>query len=125
MIKNDLYFKQSIPSKMAHLEIVERICKSNDWIYYDNEDMAMYIYSAAIYDTWSVGTELEKNLAERLAQFWSDTLAQYMSTSYSATKFDSERSERAEFCAKWLESMKRTHDTHAGLLRALSLVKIS
>ena len=110
---------------MAHLDIVERICKSNDWLYYDNEETAMYIYTAAIYDTWSVGTDLEKNLADRLVRLWSDELAQYMSTSYSATKFDDARPERAEFCAKWLESMKRTHDTHAGLLHALSLVKIN
>lgn len=51
----------------------------------------MYDYSIAICKTWSNGSDLEKNLIERLIIKWYNDLEYKLFTSYSAIKHNNDR----------------------------------
>ena len=69
---------------MTHLEILDKLCESIGTTL--ERGSAPYIYSAAIYDTWSVGTDLEKNLIDRLVKFWACELENAMTDGYKNTR---------------------------------------
>ncbi len=96
---------------MEHLPILERICNNiSDSL---EPGKAMYIFAAAICDSWSddKSTTLERNLVSKLIQTWKTELEQKMVEAYKKQEnFQNED----EYYKKWLEShYKLYHDNHA------------
>ena len=110
---------------MDHFEIVEKLHEQTWDIIHDTRSSS-YMISAAIYDTWSVGTELEKNLASRLVQSWSDVLECDMNEAFKDTRYwaDRPRPARSTYCADWVEKSRKVYTDHKGLLAALALIKL-
>jgi hypothetical protein len=110
-------------SSTKHLEILEKICESNAWITCEYDDdgryKAMYIYTSGIYNTWSNGSELEKQLANNLVTEWQGELEYRMRMAYSDTKHSPGRLEADEFYKVWCLNMKKKFHNHLGLQRAV------
>jgi hypothetical protein len=104
---------------MEQLAILEKICDN----ICDSLDpgTAIYIFAAAIYDTWTSdsSTELEKNLAKRLIALWKGELEYKMIEVYKKTKNDSNRPEPDEFYKKWLEGRNNLYRDNEGARRAI------
>ena len=112
-------------SATKHLQILEKICESNAWITceYDDDDgryKAMYIYTSGIYNTWSTGSELEKQFADNLVTEWQDELEYRMRMAYGDTKHSPGRLEADEFYQSWCYGMKKKFHNHLGLQKAVS-----
>ena len=106
-----------------HLTIVQKICESDSWINNsDPDDVAMYIYSSAIYETWIEGSELEKKLANTLVQKWIGEIRYIMQEDYMKTKHEPNRLERTPYIEKWLICAKARYHGHPGLKRAVECV---
>lgn len=106
-----------------HLSIVQKICESDSWINNSDPcDVAMYIYSSAIYETWIEGSELEKNLANKLVKKWIDEIRYIMQEDYARTKHEPNRLERTPYIEKWLINAKDRYSDHPGLKRAVQCV---
>lgn len=105
----------------THLDILERICKSNEWINDpDGDHVHMYIYTHAIYETWIIhGTQLEKSLAQQLTDVWAAEIEHMMREAYRKTKNDENRKEQDIYFRDYLYSLKNTHAKHAGLQEAI------
>ena len=105
----------------THLDILERICKSNEWINDpDGDHIHMYIYTHAVYHTWLLhGTQLEKTIAEQLADVWADDIETMMREAYTKTKYDKERQDKEIYFRDYLNSLKNAHTKHAGLQEAI------
>lgn len=107
-----------------HLAILEKICESNAWITCEYDDdgryKAMYIYTSGIYNTWSNGSELEKQLAHDLVDVWQDEIEYRMRMAYSDTKHSPGRPEMNEFYQAWCYGMKKKFHNHIGLQKAVS-----
>jgi hypothetical protein len=102
---------------MNHLEVLEKIIDNlADSLEYGT---ATYIYSAAIYDSWSNGSDLEKNMAGRLVTMWIDELDNIMTNTYHSESLKDATLDRSDFCCHWVDGMRITHSTHKGLLKAL------
>lgn len=83
-------------------------------------DTAIYMFAAAIYDTWSsTGNDIEKNLAARLVHMWQCELENDMMDAYRLTKYDKERLEKDDHYKRWIEGRYKTYSNHKGLQRAL------
>ena len=106
---------------MEQLRILEKIC---DNIFDSLESgTAMYIFAAAIYDTWwNKGTDLEKNLAKRLVNLWEGELEERMIEAYKKTKNDEGRLEQEKYYINWINSSYMTHSNNYGIRRALECV---
>jgi hypothetical protein len=106
-----------------HLSIVQKICESDSWINNsDPDDVAMYIYSSAIYETWIEGSELEKKLANKLVKKWMDEIRYIMQEDYMKTKHEPNRLERIPYLQQWLNFAKARYSDHPGLKRAVQCV---
>jgi hypothetical protein len=106
-----------------HLSIVQKICESDSWINNsDPDDVAMYIYSSSIYETWIEGSELEKKLANKLVKKWIDYIRYISQEAYSRTKNEPNRLERNDYLEKWLISAKARYSDHPGLKRAVQCI---
>ena len=111
---------------MEQLAIVEKICESGSDV--RNPSSPMYMFSAAIYDTWIVGSELEKNLIERFVEDWSIQFIQHMKKVYlRATEFNYANPPHIEyndFCKNWIQGTKKYYSTHKGMIAALDRVLV-
>lgn len=106
---------------MEQLRILEKICDN----LFDSLESgtAMYIFAAAIYDTWwDKGTELEKNLAKRLVSLWEPELEAGMCAAYKKTKYDEKQLEQDEYYKKWIESAYITYSDNQGIRCALARI---
>ena len=108
---------------MEHLEILDKLCECISDTF--EKDLPLYMYSAAIYDVWSKGSELEKNLIDRLVKLWAGELENKMREGYKATRHRPERPERADYYKSFIESRKTYYSDHKGLIAALDLVDTS
>jgi hypothetical protein len=112
---------------MEQLAIVEKIYESGSDV--RDTSTPMYIFSAAIYDTWISGSELEKNLIERFVEDWSATFVAHVKKAYlRATEFNYATNmlpphiEYADFCKDWIQNTKKYYSTHKGMIAALDRV---
>jgi hypothetical protein len=102
---------------MEHLAILEKIC---DNIFDSMESgTPIYIFSAAIYDTWYHGTELEQNLAKRLVGIWMNELNGRVDDAYRETKYQENRREYDDYCKNWLENSYKNYNDNRGICEAL------
>ncbi len=104
---------------MEYLAILEKIC---DNLYASLEPgTAIYIFAAAIYDTWSApeSTQLEKNLAKRLVNLWEAELNTQMLEAYRSTKYYPNRSEPDVYYKNWLKSKDKSYSYNQGASRAV------
>ena len=107
---------------MEQLQIIEKLFDNfTDTL---NVDHPKYMYSGAIYDVWSVGTDLERNLACRLQVEWAFHLENLLKGAYPYTRFNviKPRPSYEEFKDSWKESMRTKYCTHIGIQRALDLI---
>ena len=109
---------------MDQLQVIEKLFEtfSNTL----DREHHMYLYSAAIFDVWSVGTDLEKNLSHRLVVEWSTHLWGMLNDAYRKTKYNyitgKTRPEFEEFKDNWKKGMRDLHTLHHGIQRALDLI---
>lgn len=84
------------------------------------------MYSGAIYDVWSVGTELERNLSSRLEVEWSNHLESMLGEAYRNTKYNyiigQQRPEYEDFKDSWKKRMQTKYCLHNGIKKALNLI---
>lgn len=106
---------------MDHLAILEKLTENNSDILVRGS--ALYIYSAAIYDTWSTGSELEKNLINRLLPTWTEDFLHRFDESYRHTKYNAERPERDVYFEKWVADHKKHYSDHRGFVAALEQLR--
>lgn len=105
---------------MDHLGIVEKLCERiSDTMENGN---ALYIYSAAIYDIWSVGSELEKNLIARIVKLWTELFEYNMIEGYKNTRYNESRPQRDDYYKRLIASGKIRYSDHKGLCAALDAV---
>lgn len=114
---------------MEQLAIVEKICESGSDV--RSIGYPMYMFSAAIYDTWIVGSELEKNLIERFVEDWSATFVVHVKKAYLrateynyATKTHPPHIEYDDFCRDWVNTQKKYYSDHKGMIAALNRVLV-
>jgi hypothetical protein len=105
---------------MEYLPILEKIC--------DNAANSItagthiYIFAAAIYDTWSMGNELEKNMANRLMLFWKTRLENKLKWEYGCTHSHPNRLNYDVYCKKWVNEQLNIYKDHNGIKTALELI---
>lgn len=113
---------------VEHLEILNKIFLDTEATLWPTRPM--YTFTAAVYDTWHAGTELEKNLAARLTDKWKVILNGEMECSWSAArKRDQTPSScnslkpfattRDTYCQKWIDDKYTMYKDHEGLRCAL------
>lgn len=114
---------------MEQLAIVEKIYESGS----DVRDLStpMYMFSAAIYDTWASGSDLEKNLIERFVEDWSATFVVHVKKAYLrateynyATKTHPPHIDYDDFCRDWVQAQKKYYSDHKGMIAALDRVLV-
>jgi hypothetical protein len=109
---------------MEQLAIIEKIYESGSDV--RDTSTPMYIFSAAIYDIWISGSELEKNLIERFVEDWSATFVAHVKKAYlRATEFNyatPPHIEYADFCKDWIQKQKKCYSDHKGMIAALNRV---
>jgi hypothetical protein len=104
---------------MEHLAILEKICNNiSDSL---EPGTAMYVFAAAIHDTWwsEKSTELEQNLAKRLVSLWKAELNEKLIQSYRNTQNDINRPEADDYYKKWLEKYYKKYNDNIGARRAV------
>lgn len=115
------HFNKMSSSQIEHLTILQKLHDSvHDILIHTT---ATHTYAAAIYDTWSQGTELEKNLANRLVDRWHKVLLGVLTIDYryhkeTYTSFSNLKS-HDEYCKNWVESRIKMYAGNAGLQLAL------
>lgn len=102
---------------MEHFTILEKIC--NNLPNSLEPGTTIYIFSAAIYDTWSNGTELEQNIAKKLITLWQSHLTITLTENYKKTKHHKNRPEYDNYCKKWIESKYKEYNDNKGIGCAL------
>jgi hypothetical protein len=108
---------------MEHLAILEKICDN----FNDTLDIGkpIYIFAAAIYDTWSNGNELEKNLVKRLQDKWRLCLVKKLDNDVKGPdevdndNYDEEFSEYDRKQKQWIEDNYRKYKDNKGIRWAL------
>lgn len=109
---------------MEQLQVIEKLFDT----FADTMDVdhPKYMYSGAIYDVWSVGTELERNLATRLQVEWANQLEHTLNDAYRKTRYNyiagRPRPEYEDFKDSWKKSMRTKYCLHIGIQRALDLI---
>ena len=107
---------------MEQLQVIEKLFDR----FTDTLDVnhPKYMYSGAIYDVWSVGTELERNLATRLQVEWASHLENLLKDAYPYTRFNviKPRPSYEDFKDSWKQSMRTKYCLHIGIQRALDLI---
>lgn len=107
---------------MEHLAILQKI---NDNIYDTLEPRtSIYIFAAAIYDTWNNGVELEKNLANRLVEVWQEYLNETIDMKYAETKYLNNRPTYELFCKQTIEQLFIDYKDNNGIKKALKAIWI-
>ena len=101
---------------MEQLAILEKICDnmSSSMV----PGTAMYIFTASIYDTWSNGNELEKNLARRLVGLWEKEFTGIINECYKKTKYQENKMEYNQFCKNWINENYLIHNNF-GIKKAI------
>ncbi len=119
-------------SQIEHLTILQKLHDSvHDILIHTT---ATHTYAAAIYDTWSQGTELEKNLANRLVDKWHKIMLKQLTDDYydycafnltyeelhsSDVKLKAKVKSYDEYCKEWVEPRMQSYAGNAGLQLAL------
>ncbi len=113
-------------SQSDHFSVLQKICENiTDSI---KPGTAAYIYAAAVYDSWVVGSDLEKNIVNRLVEQWHNALVREMNDTYSqhvatcahfGSRYALKRMSHDEFCKEWVEERKKSYVSNMGLLCAL------
>jgi len=109
---------------MEQLQVIEKLFESfTDTL---DVDHPKYMYSGAIYDVWSVGTELERNLATRLKVEWATHLDNILKESYRNTRYNyialKPRPDFEDFKDSWKQSIRTKYCLHIGIQRALDSI---
>jgi hypothetical protein len=108
---------------MEHLTILEKIITNiSDTLEHRS---SIYIFAAAIYDTWFVGTEFEQNLAKRLVSVWENELNRQVEEGYRRTKYLENRPEFEDYYKKWLERSYKAYDDNKGIQTAVRNILIN
>ncbi len=119
----------SFSFQMDHFSILQKICDNiTDSL---NPGTAAYIYAAAIYDSWVVGTDIEKNIANRLVELWHTELVRKMNDAFSQEKrtwahfgsrYALKQIPHDEFCRTWVDTRIKQFADNKGLRCALQKV---
>jgi hypothetical protein len=104
---------------MEQLAILEKIC---DNIFDSLEPRtAIYIFAAAIYDTWCTSNnKLENNLAKRLVNLWETELTNQMYDTYKKPIYQEYHLDFNDYYKKWLESSYILYNNNKGIQCALA-----